>query len=98
MDFTIEQARIYKQDEQGNLLAELLFPDGRDGIATITHTFVNESLRGQGIADQLMKAVVAELQAQGKKVRAVCPYAIKWFEKHPITDLLDAETPPNYLT
>ena len=83
MDFIIAQNRIYKQDEHGKLLAELLFPDVNEGIVAITHTFVDGSLRGQGIADQLLMALVAELQMQGKQAKAVCSYAVKWFEKHP---------------
>ena len=83
MEFTTEQNRIYKQDEHGKLLAELLFPDRDGGIVAFTHTFVDESLRGQGIADQLMHAAVAELQAQGKRAKAFCSYAIWWFEQHP---------------
>ena len=83
MEFTVEQNRIYKQDDNGKLMAEVLFPAENDGVAVITRTFVDESLRGQGIAGQLMQALVAELQTQGGQVRAVCSYAVKWFAQHP---------------
>ena len=83
MEFTIEKNRIYRQDEQGKLLAELLIPGEEDGAKAITHVFVDESLRDQGIADQLMRAAIAELESQGQQAKAVCPYAVKWFAKHP---------------
>jgi predicted GNAT family acetyltransferase len=83
MKFTFEQNRIYHCDGQGKLLAEVLFPGENEDTAAITHVFVDESLRGQGIAGKLMEAFVSELQARGKKAKAVCPYAVKWFEKHP---------------
>ncbi|MDR2938783.1 MAG: N-acetyltransferase [Clostridiales bacterium] len=83
MNFTIESNRIYKQDGQGKLLAEVLFPENAGGMVTVTHTFVDESLRGQGIADELMKALVSEVILNNKKISPVCSYAVKWFSKHP---------------
>ena len=82
MEFTTEKNRIFKE-ESGKVLAEVLFPDKGEGIVAITHTFVDKSLRGQGVADELMSAVVTELQAQDKQAVAVCSYAVKWFEEHP---------------
>ena len=84
MEFTVERNRIYMQDEQGKLLAEILFPDeGKGSAVVITSTFVDRSLRGQGVADQLMQAVIKELQSQNKMAKAVCSYAVEWFELHP---------------
>ena len=75
MEFLEEKGRIYAVDANGKLLAEVTFPD--DGnTAVIDHTFVDESLRGQGTASKL-------LRRQGKKARPVCSYAAAWFEKHP---------------
>ena len=83
MELIVEQNRIYGQSAQGDLLAEVLFPEADEGVVSITHTFVNESLRGKGVADQLMKTLATELQAQSIQAIAVCPYAAQWFEKHP---------------
>ena len=49
----------------------------------IIHTFVDPSLRGQGIADQMMKEVFKYLQKNNIKVKCSCSYAISWLEKHP---------------
>ena len=53
------------------------------GIVEINHTFVDESLRGQGIAGELMGRSVASIAASGFYARPTCSYAVSWFEKHP---------------
>ena len=83
MNFSMESNRIYKLDESGRLIAEVTVPSVSTKVVNINHTFVDESLKGQGIADKLMKAVVYELRETGKKARTTCPYATKWFERHP---------------
>ena len=42
----------------------------------------NDSLRGQGMADKLVRAALADIAKDGKKYRATCSYAVKWLEKH----------------
>ncbi|MFQ8601369.1 MAG: GNAT family N-acetyltransferase [Oscillospiraceae bacterium] len=94
MQFKTENNRIFYADETGKLLAEVTFPDAGDGTAEINHTFVDESLRGQGVAGKLLEAAVQKLRADGKKARPTCSYAVKWFEKHPeCQDLLAGSRP-----
>lgn len=83
LDFIFEEDRIYAQDKKGKLLAEITFPQRTSGVAEIDHTFVDDSLRGQGIAGNLMEMAVALLRTQGKKAHPTCSYAVAWFEKHP---------------
>lgn len=82
MDFSQEPGRIFAQGKEGNLLAEVTFPE-QDGVAVINHTFVDGSLRGQGVAGQLLQAVADTLRRQGRKARPTCSYAVHWFETHP---------------
>ena len=82
MEFRKESGRIFAMDETGKLLAEVTFPE-REGVAVINHTFVDDSLRGQGIAGQLLRAVADTLRQYGRKAKATCSYAIHWFETHP---------------
>ena len=82
MDFIIESYRIYSQDKEEKLLAELLFVDEEKDVLAITRTFVDESLRGRGVADKLMREALKQAKLQDKKIKPVCPYAVKWFEKH----------------
>lgn len=83
MDFKHEPNRIYLVDDTGSLLAEVTFPAVSDSVVNINHTFVDDSLRGQGVAAQLLKAAADALRAGQKKAVPTCSYAVKWFEKNP---------------
>ena len=48
----------------------------------INHTFVDASLRGQGIAGKLMTELISELEKRISKRVPTCSYAVSWFEKH----------------
>ena len=75
MDITTEDSRIYAKDENGTVIAEITFPT-KDGVASIDHTPVDEFLRGQGIAGQLMNATVSNIQKDGNKNRhLLCSYS-----------------------
>ena len=82
MKFIHEQNRIYANDEKGKVVAEITFPEEDSGVVNIDHTFVDTSLRGQGIASKLMQEACKEIEDQGKRAIPTCPYAIKWFEKN----------------
>lgn len=92
MEFIKESNRIFAQDETGTLIAEVTFPNKSATTVDINHTFVDDSLRGQGVAGKLLLAAVESIHAQNKKAVATCPYAVKWFEKNPeYSDLLSTE-------
>ena len=80
--FKTAAERIYAEDENGRLIAEITFP-AQDGVATINHTFVDDSLRGQGVAGKLVKAACEKIRTDGNKIAATCSYAASWLEKHP---------------
>ena len=82
MNFSYEQNRIFLLDENGKLIAEVTFPETSENIVDINHTFVDVSLRGQGIAAKLMKEAYHEIKKQNKKAILTCEYAIKWFAKN----------------
>lgn len=79
--FSIEKDRVFMQDETGKTIAEITFPETSDGVYTIDHTFVDESLRGQGVASKLVQAAVEEIENRGGKVEATCSYAAMWLDK-----------------
>ena len=82
MEFQHERERIYALDEQGKLVSEVTFPVS-EGVADIDHTFVDQSLRGQGVAGQLLDAAVRQIRMEGLRAKATCSYAAKWFKEHP---------------
>lgn len=83
MDFIHEVDKIYAKDTNGTLLALVDFPARDHSRIDITHVFVDESLRGQGIAGKLMELAYADIKNAGKRIVAKCPFAIAWFKKNP---------------
>ena len=83
MEFICNQNQIALYDAEHHVIAEVTFPDVDGDTVNIDHTFVDDSLRGQGIAGKLMEAAAEQLRAQEKKAVLTCSYAVKWFEKHP---------------
>ena len=70
-------------DENGEWIAELAYIKSGDGQITIDHTEVDEKLRGQGVGEYLVKAAVDFARESGLKIKLICPYARKVFEKNP---------------
>ena len=81
MDFIKENHRIYSKDQYGKVIAEISFNEIEKGIYNIDHTFVDESLRGKGIASKLVEEAIKEIESRKGKVVATCSYAKKILEK-----------------
>lgn len=88
MEFITEKDRIYAHNSEGKLIAEVTFPT-ECGISTIDHTFVEESLRGQGIASELVRRAADTILAADHKIAATCPYAVVWLQRHPEYSVVD---------
>ncbi len=80
----------YRDASTGALLAEIDFPVTGAGVQTITHTLTDDSLRGRGIAGELVQAAIDAIHKNGNRVAATCSYAQAWLERHP--DALAAES------
>ncbi|MDI6452747.1 GNAT family N-acetyltransferase [Peloplasma aerotolerans] len=92
MDYIYESHRIYVKNEEGKVIVNATFPFITHGVVNVDHTYVDPSLRGQGIASQLMHEVHKHAKSLNYKVVATCPYAVVWFKKHPdLTDIIDDE-------
>ena len=83
MEFQKSAGRIFALGEDGKVLAEVTFPTVKEGLVDIDHTFVDPSLRGQGVAGKLLRAAAQEMRSQGQKAKLTCSYAVTWFENHP---------------
>lgn len=93
MEFNYETGRIFANNEDGKTVAELTFSQLSDKVISINRTFVDDSLRGQGIAGKLMDAAASLLREQEWTAYPACSYAAAWFEKHPDCAGLRAEKP-----
>lgn len=82
MEFIRQENRIYAEDGEGKVIAEVTFPAEGESSVCLDHTFVDNSLRGQGVAGKLIEEVVTFAQKNGKKIRPQCSYAVDWFNKH----------------
>ena len=81
-EFKITENRIYAENDEGKVLAEIEFSKEQDNVYNIFHTFVDDSLRGQGVASILVEMAVHEIESRGYKVTATCSYAEKWLNTH----------------
>ena len=82
MDFLKEEGRIYLEDENSKVIAEIEYEYLGEGRYNIYHTFVDESLRGQGVASKLVEEAIKEINVRNGKVEATCSYAKSWIEKN----------------
>ena len=75
--YITEENRIYLSDENWNILAEIDFEKIDEKTYNISHTFVDDLLRGQGIGSELVEKAITYLTAKWYQVSATCPYAKK---------------------
>lgn len=74
----IEKTNEYiKYIENDLVVAEIDFPLINENTNCITHTFVDPSLRGQGIAKKLVLEAIEIIKKQKHVVTATCSYAQK---------------------
>lgn len=84
MEFQHEQGRFFMNGADGQLLAEVAYAPIDDGQnVVIERTYVDPSLRGQGVAGKLIKLVVDEARRDGFLIEPLCTYAHASFERHP---------------
>ncbi len=79
--FQVEENKtVYKVDDK--IMGEVDYPHIDDKTVNITHTFVDPSLRGQGIADQMLKKAFEYFEENNIEVKCTCSYAKNWVEHH----------------
>lgn len=82
MEFTREANGVYVYDEAGQVIAEITFAETDDpNVVVADHTFVDPSLRGQGVAGQLLDELVAMIDERGQKIKPLCPYVVRKFQE-----------------
>ena len=86
MEYIIEENRIYAVEDGNEVDGEMpvafvSFPQ-REGIFVINHTYVEERLRGQGIASELVRRAVEEIERRGGQYKATCSYAQLWLARN----------------
>ncbi len=60
-------------------------------VRFVDHTWVDDVLRGQGVARKLLDALVADVRATHEQIIPLCPYVKSQFEKDArLSDVLAA--------
>ena len=88
MQYTYKHDELFVLKEDGHYLIHATFPLYEEGVVNIDHTYVDPSLRGQGVASQMMHDVMKYLKDQHLHVVATCPYAVVWLKKHKEYDMM----------
>lgn len=91
---TETQGSIYLERD-GKRVAEIEYRRGPSGEMEVHHTFVDESLRGQGMARKLVDAAVQHARATDCMITPTCPAAKAIMQKTPsYHDVLEASFIP----
>ena len=76
-NYITEENRIYLLGENWKILAEIDFEKVDGKTYNISRTFVDDSMRWQGIGSELVEKAITYLTAKWYQVSATCPYAKK---------------------
>ena len=82
MKFITEYSKITCIKDDGTEVGCVTYPEIENGIFTIDHTFVDESMQGKGIAARLVQLALNDINMRGGEVRTACSYAQRYIEKH----------------
>lgn len=71
-----DKNKFYIGETSTNPIAEITFVPTDDDKLIVNHTYVSNSLRGQGIAMKLVETVIEYARAENKKIVPVCSYVV----------------------
>lgn len=84
--FKYRPEEIFIEDQEHNKIAYITFPKTSEGNYCIDHTFVDESMRGQGLAEELVHRAITYIHNKKAKASATCTYAKSYMEKNGINE------------
>jgi predicted GNAT family acetyltransferase len=64
-------------------VARMTYTRPSANVMKVNHTEVDQLLRGQGLAHQMYRAMVAFARQHHRQVIAVCPFVVAMFERNP---------------
>ena len=81
-NYEINEDKIIVINNENEVIAQIDFIENEEGVFDITHTYVSDKYRGQGIAGKLVEMAYNEIKQRGGKAVPKCSYAQVWFENH----------------
>lgn len=82
---------FYVGESQENATAIIHFKPSKDGEIIANSTFVDPSLRGQGVAKKLLDRLVDYARENNVKIRPTCSYVVDAFERFDAYDDVKVE-------
>ncbi|UYZ64766.1 GNAT family N-acetyltransferase [Hymenobacter weizhouensis] len=80
---------MHQPDEQqfsvtrNGYTAELAYSLPAPGVIDFNHTYVDEGLRGRGVAQELARTALAYARDQQLRVRTSCEFMAGYVQRHP---------------
>lgn len=71
----------YRLEEEGRTTAEITWTELAN-VMVIEHTFVDESMRNQGLAKKLLDRAADYAREHDYKMEPVCSYAVTAFDRY----------------
>jgi uncharacterized protein len=76
-----DRERFEARDDAGEVAGFVTY-QVTGSIIAYTHTEVSPAFEGQGVGSQIARAVMDDARARGRSVVPICPFLLKWLEKH----------------
>jgi uncharacterized protein len=91
MAYTIqhESNRYWMEDAQHQLIGEIRYHVDQEGRYVVTHTFVDPTYRGQGLANQLLAQIIDAATKEKRYVYPICSFAVKVLQNQKYQHLWD---------
>jgi predicted GNAT family acetyltransferase len=74
--------RYWFEDAHHHLIGEIRYHIDSDNRFAVTHTYVDPTYRGQGIANQLLDQIINQATNEKKYIYPICSFAVKVLQ-HP---------------
>ena len=81
MEFIHEGKAFRHYNVAGEMDAEITYASKGEGVIEANHTFVDSSIRGQGVGRQLVDKLADFARGENLKIHPTCPYVVALFEK-----------------
>ncbi len=77
------EKRLVALNDDEDVTGYVVFEKNKDGIIDAQGTMVKEEFRGQGIASELLDAMVAEAEKEDTQIIPTCPFFENQFNDNP---------------
>jgi uncharacterized protein len=76
-----DKERFEARDESGELAGFMTY-QLTGNIIAYTHTEVLPQFEGKGVGSEIIRSVMDDARARGRTVVPICPFLLKWLERH----------------